>query len=153
MSNNAVFCVSNNIKTIRLTVYRCKPNVFLTQLEKLLDSIGKNNNGFDIDAVVMALIENGFDLEAESAGSFTAPVMSTTTVVNWAWLLDLENNVLRYWDVTAALNGMQETIEQQSISPLDYCEWLGSDAVDDYKTAVTNSNNKLSDLGITIVNF
>jgi len=153
MSNNAVFCISNNDKTIRLTVYRCKPNVFLNQLDNLITVIKNNASSIDIDELVMALIENGFDLEAQSESSFTTSDMSTNTLVNWAWLLDLETNSLHYWDVTAAVNGMQETIEQESVGPLDYCNWLGSDAVADYKLAVTNSNNNLLELGITINNF
>ncbi len=153
MSNNAVVCISNNNKTIRLSVYSCKPNVFLTQLDKLISAFKNSGNSVDIDELVMALIETGFDLEAESSNSFTATDMTTNTLVNWAWLLDLESNTLHYWDVTAALNGMQETIEQDSISPLDYCNWLGSDAVEDYKSAVTNTKNNLTELGVTINNF
>ncbi len=153
MSNNAVFCISNSNKTVRLTVYRCKPNVFLTQLEKLLATIKNSGNEFEIDEMVMTLIENGFDLDAESNSRFTAQDMNTNTLVNWAWLLDLDKNSLHYWDVTAALNGMQQTIEQDSISPLDHCNWIGTDAVTDYKSAVTAIEGKLKEVGITIVNF
>jgi hypothetical protein len=153
MSNNAVFCISNNNKSVRLTVYRCKPNIFLNQLEKLLGSILNNGNDINIDELVEALIENGFDLDSENSENFTAADMCTSTLVNWAWLLDLENNTLKYWDVTAALNGMQDTIEQESISPMDFCNWIGSDAVADFKESVNASESKLKEIGITITNY
>ncbi|MFV1985171.1 MAG: hypothetical protein ACC657_16600 [Thiohalomonadales bacterium] len=149
MSNNAVFCISNNNKTVRLTVYRCKPNVFLKQLETTLC----NTNNFDIDELVMAFIENGFDLDAETSASFTPADMCTSSLVNWAWLLDTESKMLSYWDVTAALNGLLETIKQDSISPLEYSNWLGSDAVEDYKSQVRESENMLDDIGVIITNF
>ncbi len=149
MSNNAVFCVSDNTKTIRLTVYRCKPNVFLAQLAQNLNALSEWN----IDELVMLLLDNGFELDAETAGSFNPADMCTQLLVNWAWLLDLENKTLHYWDVTAALNGMLQTIEQSSISPMDYSHWLASDAIDDYETQVDDSKNKLQNSGVTIANF
>jgi len=149
MSNNAVFCVSNNIKTVRLTVYRCKPHTFLIELERMLSSI----NCFEVDELVMILIENGFELDAEFSSSFTPASMTTGVLVNWAWSLDLESKRLSYWDITAALNGIQDTIEQDSISPLDFSNWISSDAVTDYEAQVNESNSKLNELGIEIVNF
>jgi len=149
MSNNAVFCISNNIKTVRVTVYRCKPNTFLLQLEHFLKGLAE----LDIDELVMVLLDNGFELDAESSGSFTAADMSTSRLVNWAWSLDLNTKELSYWDVTAALNGLQETIEQDSISPLDFSNWLASEAVEDYESQINDSKNKLNDIGINIAHF
>jgi len=149
MSNNAVLCISNNNKTIRLTIYACKPAVFLMQFEKFASSI----NDFDIDELVTLLLENGFDLDAETSLDFSAVDMCTSTLVNWAWLFDTENKTLSYWDVTAALNGIQETIEQDPISPLDFANWTKADAAEDYKSHVIESNEKLNNLGIKIINF
>ncbi len=149
MSHNAVFCISNNSKTVRLTVYRCKPNVFLTQLERALTTV----SSFDIDDLAMYFIDNGFELDNDTSASFTAVDMCTHSLVNWAWLLDLDNKTLQYWDVTAALNGMQDTIEQNSISPLDYSNWLGSDAVEDFEFQVNASERKINNCGIEIKNF
>jgi len=149
MSNNAVICISDNNKTVRLTVYACKPVVFLMLIEKFLSAVPSS----DIDELVMLFLDNGFELDAETSATFTPADMCTSTLVNWAWLLDTENKKLSYWDVTAALNGMQETIEQQSTSPLDYVNWMRSDAVDEYKSLVLEQQRKLNDIGVEIVNF
>ncbi len=149
MSNNAVFCISNNTKTVRLTVYRCKPNIFLMQLEKALTTV----SSLDVDDLVMYFIDNGFELDADTSASFNTADMCTNSLVNWAWLLDLDNKTLQYWDVTAALNGLQYTIGQNSISPLDYSNWLGSDVVDKYKSDIVSCENKLNNIGIKILNY
>ncbi|VAX00687.1 hypothetical protein MNBD_GAMMA22-2837 [hydrothermal vent metagenome] len=149
MSNNAVFCISDNTKTIRLTVYRCKPNIFLKQLTQSLNALDDLN----VDNIVMYFLDNGFELDAETSSSFKPVNMCTPLLVNWAWLLDFESKILYYWDVTAALNGMQQTIEQSSISPMDYSEWIASEAVTDYQTQVKNSQSELHNVGITIAKF
>lgn len=149
MSNNAVFCITNKIKTIRLTVYRCKPDVFLLQLEKILKTLDNP----DIDELVIMLLDNGFDLDFETSAAYTADDMCTHTLVNWAWLLDLDNKTLSYWDVTAALNGILETIEQNSISPLDYANWLGRDVVEDFEFRINERKKNLENIGISIINF
>jgi len=149
MSNNSVLCVTNNLKTVRLTVYACKPAVFLIQLDNNL----RATSSFNIDELVTNLLENGFDLDAETSAAFTPADMCSDTIVNWAWLLDVENKTLKYWDVTAALNGIEETIKKESISPLDYLNWMSVDKVEDYKSIIVENEQKLKELGVEIVNF
>ena len=149
MSNNAVLCISDNTKTVRLTAYSCKPAVLLIQLDNNLRAI----NSFDIDELVTSLLENGFDLDADTNAAFTPVDMCTNTLVNWAWLLDLENKTLKYWDVTAALNGLEETIREDSISPLDYLNWMSTDKVEEYKSIIVETEQKLKELDVSIVNY
>lgn len=149
MSTNAIFCISNTSRTVRLSAYRCKPTVFLTQLIASLSEVGIS----DFDEIIMHLIDHGFELESESSTEFTAKDMNTSLLVNWAWLLNLNTNTLQYWDVTAALNSMQKIIEQESISPMDYSNWIANDAQQDYQNLMIKLHLKLKNLGITISHF
>lgn len=79
MSANLVLCVTDEVTTVRLTKYLCKPVIFINLLGSFLAEISTLN----IADVIVILKKNEV--------SFSVASMNTPLIINWAWLLDLKN--------------------------------------------------------------
>jgi len=156
MSTNAVLCITDNQSTIRLTKYRCKPASMLTLLERAIS----NAESLTLSAVVDSLKAIDFEIDVSQDGSeaifnsgFIAAQMQDSNIASWAWMLDLEAKTLSYWDVTACLDGMEQTVAGVAESPLDYLVWVGDSDKEELCWLFNQSDASLKTLGITLVNF
>jgi hypothetical protein len=149
MSTNLVLCVTNENTTVRLTRYRCKPVIFVNLLGSLLAEIAT----LELADVISILESNSFDIEESNDQSFTIDSMNTPTLINWAWLLDLKNKELKYWDVTAALSGLQETLSAPSLDPLDCLLWMNASEQVEMKSALNEGLEVIQKMGVSVVNY
>ncbi|MCK5334787.1 MAG: hypothetical protein KAQ67_01430 [Gammaproteobacteria bacterium] len=149
MSTNLVLCVSDENTTVRLTKYRCKPAIFLNLLANLLADVSL----LVLEDVVAVLEKNGFEVEESFDDEFSAEKMNASLLVNWAWLLDLQNHELKYWDVTAALDGLSKVVSGPSLDPLDCLQWMGLSEQGEMTLALEESIKAIQKTGISVVNY
>lgn len=149
MSTNLVLCVSDEDYTVRLTKYRCKPVMFLNLLGSLLAELPS----LVLTDVEEVLVNNGFEVEQTYDQEFSSFMMQSSLMVNWAWLLDVKNKELKYWDVTAALDGLDKMISGPSIDPLDCLQWMSISEQEEMSGAVTEGIHAVQKAGVTVVNY
>lgn len=149
MSTNAVLCVTDGKHTARLSKYRCKPTLLLNQLAHMLASTAD----LSIGQVVDILTNNGFEQEDEISTAFKAADMQPGMMVNWAWLLDLDDMSLKYWDVTMPTSSFEETISHPAESPLEHLQWCGERERSEISGDFFSAESALKTLGIAITNF
>lgn len=148
MSANLVLCVTDEVTTIRLTKYQCKPVIFINLLGSLLAEISTLN----IADVIVILKKNGFEVEEKNEVSFSVASMNTPLIINWAWLLDLKNKELKYWDVIAAESGIEETLSAPSLDPSDCLLRMTLSEKSEMETALNKGIGSVQETGISVVN-
>lgn len=74
--------------------------------------------------------------------------MITPLLINWAWLLDLKNKELKYWDVTAAVSGIEETISEPPLDPSDCLLWMPSSEKAEMEPALDEGIKSLKEIGV-----
>lgn len=149
MSTNLVLCVSDENSTVRFTKYRCKPVMFLNLLGGLLETIPS----LILTDIEELLVKNGFEVEQTYDQEFAPAMMQPSLMVSWAWLLDVKNKELKYWDVTAVLDGMEKTVSGDSLSPLDCLQWMSGSEQKEMSDAVKEGIVSIQQSGVTVVNF
>ena len=103
--------------------------------------------------VIGSLSNNGFEKEAEIPTPFKAANIQSNMMVNWAWLLDLEDMSLKYWDVTMPTSSFEETISSPAESPLEHLQWCGERERREITGDFFSAEAALKTLGIAITNF
>ena len=158
MSTNAVICITDGNKTIRLTRYHSKPTVFLSLLITVLRKVDR----LTLDEVKSALLSEGFETDVQHAvegrpeakfnGPFQPGMMQASLPVNWAWLLDVAQQNLSYWGVMACQQGITDTVAGSAESPLACLDRIAAHEKDEMRASFMHSFGQLESLGIRIVN-